>query len=112
MGTLDNEDWHPLAVAWWHDVWASPMASQFLDADKHSLYRLLLLIQEFWQRPNVELSKEIDKAQQPFGLTPLDRRRLEWIVDNVPKPPKKHDEDAPSNVVSISGPDPRRGLLG
>lgn len=112
MGVPEGEDWHPMTTAWWTDVWTSPMASQFLDADRHTLYRLLLIVQEFWMRPNMELSKEIDKAQQPFGLTPLDRRRLEWIVDNVPPPTKKLSADAPANVVPItSTADPRRSLL-
>lgn len=102
MGTLDSEDWHPLTVAWWQDVWTSPMAKQFLSADKHSLYRLLLMVQEFWRRPNVELSKDIDKAQQAFGLTPLDRRRLEWVIENpAPKQPSTRDR-RPANVVPIN----------
>lgn len=111
MGVLADEDWHPLAVAWWQSVWTSPMATQYLDADRHTLFRLLMLVQEYWMRPNVELSKEIDKAQQPFGLTPMDRRRLEWIVEQAP-PSRKTLTNVPSNVISISGgPDPRRGLV-
>lgn len=107
MGTLESEEWHPLAVAWWEDVWSSPMATQYVKADRHTLYRLLLMVQEYWMRPNTELSKDIDKAQQAFGLTPLDRRRLEWIVEN-PRPAaparRELDPDAPANVVAFKDP--------
>ncbi len=101
MGELEDEDWHPLAVAWWEDIWTSPMSKQYLTADRHSLYRILLMIQEYWRRPNVELSKDIDKAQQAFGLTPLDRRRLEWIIENPTPKQVQRELKRPSNVVDI-----------
>ena len=75
-------DWHPMTVAWWRDVWRSPMAREFLEADKHALFRLAILIDRFWLQPTKELGAEIRLEQQAFGLTPIDRRRLQWSMDN------------------------------
>jgi hypothetical protein len=71
-----------MTVAWWRDVWRSPMAKEFLEADKHALFRLAILIDRFWLEPSKELGAEIRLEQQAFGLTPIDRRRLQWSVDN------------------------------
>jgi hypothetical protein len=65
---------------WWKDVWASPMAEEFLRADEHALLRLAVLVDLFWTEPSQKLAGEIRLQQQAFGLTPLDRRRLEWQV--------------------------------
>jgi len=67
--------------AWWRAVWRSPMADEYLDADVHALYRLAVLVDMFWAKPSKELAAEIRLQQQCFGLTPIDRRRLQWEVD-------------------------------
>jgi len=77
----DGQSWHKLTVAWWRDVWHSPMAAQFLEADKHALYRLAMLVDLFWAKPAKDLAAEIRLEQQAFGLTPIDRRRLQWTVE-------------------------------
>jgi hypothetical protein len=63
------------------------MASEFLEADAHGLFRLALLIDDYWiadtptQRRN--LAAEIRLQGQGYGLSPLDRRRLQWQVEQV-----------------------------
>jgi hypothetical protein len=79
----DGSEWHKLTRAWWHDIWHSPMAERFLRADEHALLRLALLIDKFWKKPSQSLAAEIRLQQQAFGLTPLDRRRLEWLVEEA-----------------------------
>jgi len=69
--------------AWWRDLWHSPMTDEYLRADEHALYRLAVLIDMFWLEPTKELAGEIRLQQQAFGLTPLDRRRLEWSIEQV-----------------------------
>jgi len=76
-----GQAWHRLTRAWWRDVWHSPMSGQFLNADKHALYRLAILIDKFWLEPSGRLAAEIRLEQQAFGLTPIDRRRLQWSVE-------------------------------
>ena len=72
-----------MTKAWWHDIWKSPMAEEYLRADEHALYRLAVLIDDYWTKPNAGLASEIRLEQQAFGLTPLDRRRLEWSIEQV-----------------------------
>jgi len=82
-----ERDWHPQTKCWWQDTWSSPMASEFLEADAHGLFRLALLIDDYWiadtptQRRN--LAAEIRLQGQGYGLSPLDRRRLQWQVEQV-----------------------------
>lgn len=88
--------WHPRTLDWWESVWASPMASEFLDSDVHGLITLAELEDEFHRttdvRTRLELVKEIRLQRQAFGLTPIDRRRLQWEVrraDEAEKPKKR-----------------------
>lgn len=87
-GELREGEWHPMAVAFWDDVWASPMAPEFLDSDVHGLYVVLALTDGYWRRMETgqvsganELAKELRLQRQSYGLSPIDRRRLQWEVD-------------------------------
>ncbi|MFD5916185.1 hypothetical protein ACFVYP_07005 [Kitasatospora sp. NPDC058201] len=75
--------WHAMTLAWWEDVWASPMAGEFIGggADIHGLFLLAILVDDFWQSPTTSLASEIRLQRQCFGLTPIDRRRLQWEID-------------------------------
>jgi len=94
MPDLPIEEPHELTVAFWRDVWASPMASEYLDADVHGLYLLARLVDNFWAYPSTALAAEIRHRRMAYGLTPIDRRRLEWSIKNYEEP--------------VSGPTPRR----
>lgn len=86
----EEQEWHPLTIAWWRDLWHSPMAREFLRVDRHALFRLAVLIDKFWLTPTKEIAAEIRLEQQAFGLTPIDRRRLQWtIVDQQPDRPRR-----------------------
>ena len=78
--------WHRLTRAWWKDIWHSPMAENFLRADEHALLRLAVLVDLFWYDPDRKLAAEIRLEQQAFGLTPIDRRRLQWSVEEEEAP--------------------------
>ena len=73
--------WHPQTLAWWSAVWTSPMAPEFDDSDVHGLFVLAVLVEGFWTSPSKELAGEIRLQRQCFGLTPIDRRRLQWEID-------------------------------
>jgi hypothetical protein len=83
----DDRAWHTKAVAWWEAVWASPMATEFVDADVPALERLVLLVHFYWtaETPTdmLKLASEIRLQQVNFGLTPYDRRRLEWTIEQT-----------------------------
>lgn len=72
--------WHELTRSWWVDVWNSPQRSEFLRADLGSLFRLAVLVNQFWFSFDLQIAKEIRLLEREFGLTPLARRRLEWTV--------------------------------
>ena len=80
-----DEPWHALTEAWWRDVWRSPMAAEYLQADVHGLYLLAVLVNDFWDCPSKELAGEIRLQRQCYGLTPIDRRRLQWEVERIEK---------------------------
>ena len=75
-----EEGWNRLTRRFWADVWHSPMATEYVQADLHGLYRLVRLVDQFWSEPTTVLAAEIRLEQQAYGLTPLDRRRLEWSI--------------------------------
>lgn len=73
--------WHPQTLAWWADVWASPMAPEYDESDNHGLFLLAVLVDAFWTEPSQSLAAEIRLQRQCFGLTPIDRRRLQWEIE-------------------------------
>ena len=84
---LPERDWHPMVLAWWRDLWSSPMAPEFDDSDRHGLFKLALLHDDFWKadQPKIrkEASAEIRLQEQRFGLSPIDRRRLQWEIERT-----------------------------
>jgi hypothetical protein len=83
LPSVEGQEWHPLTVAFWRDIWSSPMAAELLEADIHGLYVLADLVNRYWSKPSVQLAAEIRQQRQCFGLTPIDRRRLQWEVQRV-----------------------------
>lgn len=79
--------WRPETLAWWQDIWNSPMAPEFIESDIHQLYILADLIDQYWRQsgtkegPSAQLATEIRLQRQCFGMTPIDRRRLEWEIE-------------------------------
>src|SRR4051812_18114114 len=78
---LPDRDWHPMTLAWWADIWSSPMAPEYDASDRHGLFVLAVLIDQFWTSPTKELAGEIRLQRQSFGLSPIDRRRLQWEIE-------------------------------
>lgn len=80
----ERRSWHPSVVRWWQRIWRSPMAAEYLEADEEDLYMLAELRQDFAEaRSGAERSRlatEIRLQGLRFGLSPIDRRRLEWEV--------------------------------
>lgn len=104
-------EWHKLTRLWWRDVWRSPMAGEYLEADVHGLYRLAALIDLFWRGPDAKLEQQIARDQQCFGLTPLDRRRLEWIVEKAEEAASRRQRAIPERPRTEPEVDDPRRLL-
>lgn len=82
---LPPHDWHSMTLAWWRDLWASPMAPEYDNSDRHGLFKLAMLQNDFWMaetaKERKEAAAEIRLQEQRFGLSPIDRRRLQWEIE-------------------------------
>lgn len=73
------------ATEWWIRAWASPMAREWLSSDIPGLE----LVAELWDglyksdTPSlkVKLAGEIRLQEARFGLSPMDRRRLQYEIE-------------------------------
>lgn len=95
--------WHALTIQMWTTAWDSPMASRWMEADLQGLFVLAELTEQFWRKPGPVLAKEIRQARMAYGLTPLDRNRLQWKIDPAEK-------KTPEPVASRPAFDPRKVL--
>ena len=112
-GARINEDWHEETLAWWADMWASPMAKEYHSSDKHALFVLAVLVDQFWRAPDTKLASEIRLQRVAFGLTPYDRRRLEWTIEVTEdaKDKGKGRRESKGAVQPEPGKDPRLALV-
>ena len=108
--------WHAETHATWLLWWASEAASQWVDSDVPGIKRLILLVEDFHRtdkpvdRANFE--KEIRLQEARYGLSPLDRRRLEWSIEAqdeqdgpaAPSPEPEKPRDDPRNVLRMVRP--------
>lgn len=107
----DGKEWHAAVLEWWEAVWRSPMAPEFLDADmKGGLYLLADLYQVRWTAETagalVNAAKEIRLQEVRFGLTPIDRRRLQWEVARG----EQAEQRRPNKRKPVEPGDPRSAL--
>lgn len=56
------------------------MAGEYLETDKDGLGRLAILIDNYYQRADGKLLGEIRLQEARFGLSPVDRSRLQWEI--------------------------------
>lgn len=88
----DSREWLPITRAWWRDIWASPMAPEYDASDVHGLFIVAQLVDDFWRKPSKELAAEIRLQRQSFGLSPIDRRRLQWEIEHADEASAAGDE--------------------
>lgn len=108
-------EWHPMVMAWWSSVWCSPMASRYLDADVGGLYLLADLYQKRWEARDdtgalVNLAKEIRLQEARYGLTPIDRSRLQWEVARAEEAEQKRPSRRTERAPEPPSGDPRAAL--
>lgn len=79
--------WHSLTLAWWEDIWQSPMAPEYIEADINGLYRVAMLYNDFWlaetHKERAEIQVRLEKADADYGTNPMARRRLEWQIETT-----------------------------
>lgn len=81
------------------------MAARYVSADVHGLYIVVELLEGFWRHPSPEFAREVRLSSQPFGLNPLDRRRLQWEIV-APEKLGRRSVDVPAKPPQ----DPRKVL--
>jgi hypothetical protein len=83
----EGRAWHQATRAEWREIWASPMATQFLKSDAHGLLKLAVLINDFWHaetaKERAALLVEIRLQRQDFGLAPRPRASLHWEIERA-----------------------------
>lgn len=107
--------WHEMTAAWWADVWSSPMAPEYDASDLHGLYLLARLVDAAWRAESptslTVLMGEMRLQRQCFGLTPIDRRRLQWEIDRGEQAAVKTEQRRTPRPVAKEGEEDPRRLL-
>jgi hypothetical protein len=97
-----------MTQAWWDDVWASPMAQEFDSSDVHGLVALAALVDDFWTaetpRQRQMASQEIRLQGVRFGLSPIDRRRLQWEIEKTDEAQQKGQKRRRQAGEEVSSP--------
>lgn len=102
-----GEEWHRMTRRFWRDLWSSPVRFEILRVDEYALFFLTVLMDQFFKKPSIRLAAEIRMHRQAFGLTPLDRRRLEWSVAQAEEAKDRHEEKRSRRAVIVDSVDPR-----
>ena len=100
-------DWDVRTKRWWRSVWVSPMTRHYVDVDREGLGSLAILKDMFFKDPETAMAAEIRLQEARFGLSPLDRRRLEWEIER-PDVARKRDVRPAARAARS---DPRLFLL-
>src|SRR4026208_2609268 len=58
--------WNAMTQQWWADVWSSPLHNEYLRADLGALFRLVFLVDQFWEAHSLEVAKEIRMLEREF----------------------------------------------
>ncbi len=85
-------EWLKSTQTKWDRLWASPMATTYVDADIIALERMALLWDEI-ERGNTGGGRlnAVQNLEDRFGISPKGRRQLQWEVtkSEVVELPKK-----------------------
>lgn len=78
--------WHPAVLSWWTDCWSSPMAPEWTESDRHTLFLAARLMQQVWDEETTPAARvgsatEARHLLRECGLTPMARRSLQWEID-------------------------------
>jgi len=113
---LPGENWHPMTVEWWADLWASPMAPEYTTSDRHGLYMFARLVEDFWTadtpKQRLDAIVQVEKMWKQFGTAPLARRSLQWEIERTDEAQDrgKARRERTGNVPSKPAADPRNVL--
>jgi len=72
------EHWSDATKDWWERIWASPMATLWIDSDIPNLLGLGDLME--LPKKSAEHYAEIRQMRAHYGLTPASRKSLMWSI--------------------------------
>ena len=107
--------WHPESVRWWSDVWSSPMSPEWDESDEHNVILCALLYNDIWMAETAKERKdaagEFRLQRRDLGLSPYDRRRLEWTIESADEARDRgRQRRARQATPAVTGEDPRNVL--
>jgi hypothetical protein len=81
----EGNEWHDEVIRWWDAVWSSPMASQWdVATDRYNVIMAAMHLNDVWMATSASARQKADAAFSKrvggLGLSPYDRRRLEWTL--------------------------------
>lgn len=114
----DGPAWHVETVKWWTAVWSSPMRSEWDESDAHNVVLCALIYNDIWTAETAKERKdaaaEFRLQRQSLGLSPYDRRRLEWTIETAEdakdRGQRRRGQAAPP-VTPSAADDPRLKLV-
>src|SRR4051812_18369846 len=90
---IPDPGWHQLTIRWWVDVWSSPMSPEYDGSDVHGLFLLARLVDDYGHAEStsarIRIAGEIRLQSVRFGLSPIDRRRLQWEIERTEEAQEK-----------------------
>lgn len=110
------ESWHSQTFEWWVDIWSSPMSDEWHESDIHNAYICAIAYDDMWRSTSStgrqKAMAEFRQQRAPLGLTPYDRRRLEWTIESAEEAKDRGAARRRTPVPPSAGgrPDPRAGL--
>lgn len=81
---LPGDEWLASTIDWWMTIWASPMATIWIESDVDSLIRLARMRDDF-HRGELPVSAfaAVQALEDRFGLSPKSRRNLQWEISKA-----------------------------
>lgn len=116
------DGWTARTIAWWRDVWSSPMSDEWDESDLHNLFLCALLYDDMWTatspKGRKDAASEFRLQCARLGLDPYSRRRLEWQIEATSEAQDKGEQrrqrqqatGASQQGAPVKKPDPRAGL--
>jgi hypothetical protein len=102
---IPDGEWHPLAVAWWNDFWASPQAKLVTSLGKYQVIDLMIDRHLFYTNPTERMGQRIAVLEEALLISTASMRRNNIKVP-VAEPEKT---DKPKRAATASR-DPRKRL--
>jgi hypothetical protein len=90
------------------------MAGEYLETDIDGLGRLALIVDDFHKaedpKARIDLMREIRLQEARFGLSPVDRSRLQWEIAKGDEASRRRQPQRPAESSQDSVGDPRQVL--